>query len=51
MLFDVSFIIITLETTEQKVTAEYICEHYDKMMYSIALRILKNEPDVPADVN
>lgn len=45
MLYDFSSIISTLETTEQKVTAEYICEQYDKMMYSIALKILKNEPD------
>lgn len=45
MLYDFSSIISTLETAGQKVTAEYICEQYDKLMYSIALKILKNEPD------
>ncbi len=45
MLFDFYSIINTLETEEQRVTAEYICEKFDKLMYFISLKILRNEPD------
>lgn len=40
-----SFIIDTLDTEEQKVTAEHICNNYYELMYKTAYKILNNEPD------
>ncbi len=40
-----SFIIDTLETEEQKITADNICNNYYELMYKTAYKILNNGPD------
>ena len=44
-MIDFSFIINILETEEQRITADNICNEYYEFMYKISFKILKNVPD------
>ena len=44
-MIDFSYIISTLETEEQRTTADNICNEYYEFMYKISFKILKNVPD------
>jgi len=44
-MIDFSFIINTLETEEQRTTADNICNDYYEFMYRISFKILRNVPD------
>lgn len=44
-MIDFSYIINTLETEEQRQTADNICDEYYEFMYKISFKILKNVPD------
>ncbi len=45
MMFNLYYILDTLDTKEQKITATYICDRFDRLMYSVALKILRSEVD------
>lgn len=44
-MIDFSFIINILETEEQRITADNICNEYYEFMYKISFKILRNVPD------
>ena len=44
-MIDFSYIINTLETEEERQTADNICNEYYEFMYKISFKILKNIPD------
>lgn len=44
-MIDFSYIINTIETEEQRQTADTICDEYYEFMYKISFKILKNIPD------
>ena len=44
-MIDFSFIISSLETEEQRITAENICNEYYEYMYKISFKVLNNVPD------
>lgn len=44
-MIDFSYITSTLETEEQRRTADHICNKYYEFMYKISFKVLKNVPD------